>query len=140
MLLIFAHTILNRYSDMTKTMRRLLPFLFFGGMIAAIPNLSAQSSSYKYSNVDSYVREAQSYQRQAQNYRTQADSYKREAERYQREAAGYTRRGETDRAKDYIRRADNAIDKYRDYISRAERADQNAADYFRRAANTIEAR
>lgn len=57
-----------------------------------------------------YTQEAEYYQKKADGYRKEAQYYLKKAEGYQREAAYYTKRGDVDRAKDYTRRAERAMD------------------------------
>jgi len=84
-----------------------------------------------------YTQEAEYYQKKADGYRREAQYYLRKAESYQREAAYYTRKGDADRAKDYNRRADRAMDGYKTQMRYASNADDKAADYLNRAARLL---
>lgn len=84
-----------------------------------------------------YVKEAEYYQKKADNYRREAQYYLKKAEGYEREASYYSKRGNTDRAKDYQRRASRAMDDYRTQMRYAANADDKAADYLRRASNLL---
>ena len=85
-----------------------------------------------------YTQEAEYYQKKADGYRREAQYYLKKAEGYQREAAYYTRKGDTDRAKDYNRRADRAMDDYKTQMQYAANADEKAADYLKRAARLLQ--
>lgn len=85
-----------------------------------------------------YIKEAEYYQKKADNYRREAQYYLKKAESYEREAAYYTRKGNTDRAKDYQRRASRAMDNYETQMRYAANADDKAADYLKRAARLLE--
>lgn len=84
-----------------------------------------------------YTLEAEYYQKKADGYRREAQYYLKKAEGYQREAAYYTKKGDGDRAKDYNRRADRAMDDYRTQMRYAANADDKAADYLKRAARLL---
>lgn len=84
-----------------------------------------------------YTQEAEYYQKKADGYRREAQYYLKKAEDYQREAAHYARKGDTDRAKDYNRRADLAMDDYMTQMRYAANADDKAADYLKRAARLL---
>ena len=103
--------------------------------------LSAIASTDDYSarQAQKYTREAEYYQKKADGYRREADYYLKRAEAYQREAAYYTRKGEIERAKDYTRRADRAMDNYKTQMRYAANADDKAADYLKRAARLLSA-
>ena len=49
----------------------------------------------------------------------------------------YTRKGDADRAKDYNRRTDRAMEDYKTQMRYAANADDKAADYLRKAANAL---
>ncbi len=85
-----------------------------------------------------YVKEAEYYQKKADGYRREARYYMKKAEGYEREAAYYTKKGNTDRAKDYQRRASRAMDSYKTQMRYAANADDKAADYLKRAARLLE--
>lgn len=85
-----------------------------------------------------YVKEAEYYQKKADGYRREARYYLKKAEGYEREAAYYTQKGNTDRAKDYQRRASRAMDSYKTQMRYAANADDKAADYLKRAARLLE--
>lgn len=84
-----------------------------------------------------YVKEAEYYQKKADNYRREAQNYLKKAEGYERDASYYTKRGKTDRAKDYQRKALRAMDNYRTQMRYAANADDKAADYLRKASNLL---
>lgn len=84
------------------------------------------------------TQEAEYYQKKADGYRREAQYYLKKAEGYQREAAYYTQKGDTDRAKDYNRRADRAMDDYKTQMRYAANADEKAADYLKRAARLLQ--
>lgn len=85
-----------------------------------------------------YTQEVEYYQKKADGYRREAQYYLKKAEGYQREAAYYTQKGDTDRAKDYNRRADRAMDDYKTQMRYAANADEKAADYLKRAARLLQ--
>ncbi len=85
-----------------------------------------------------YTQEAEYYQKKADGYRREAQYYLKKAEGYQREAAYYTRKRDTDRAKDYNRRADRAMYDYKTQMRYAANADEKAADYLKRAARLLQ--
>lgn len=85
-----------------------------------------------------YTQEAEYYQKKADGYRREAQYYLKKAERYQREVAYYTRKGDADRAKDYTRRANSAMDDYKTQMRCAANADDKAADYLKRAARLLQ--
>lgn len=85
-----------------------------------------------------YTQEAEYYQKKADGYHKEAQYYLKKAEGYQREAAYYTRKGDTDRAKDYNRRADRAMVDYKTQMRYAANADEKAADYLKRAARLLQ--
>lgn len=85
-----------------------------------------------------YTQEAEYYQKKADGYRREAQYYLKKAEGYQREAAYYTRKGDTDRAKDYNRRTERAMDDYKIQMRYAANADEKAADYLKRAARLLQ--
>lgn len=85
-----------------------------------------------------YTQEAEYYQKKADGYRREAQYCLKKAEGFQREAAYYTRKGDTDRAKDYNRRADRAMDDYKPQMRYAANADEKAADYLKRAARLLQ--
>lgn len=84
-----------------------------------------------------YVKEAEYYQKRADNYRREAQFYLKKAEAYERDAAYYTKRENTDRAKDYQRKASRAMDDYKTQMRYAANADDRAADYLRKASNLL---
>ncbi len=85
-----------------------------------------------------YVKEAEYYQKKADGYRREARYYLKKAEGYEREAAYYTGKGNTNRAKDYQRRASRAMDDYKTQMRYAANADDKAADYLKRAAKLLQ--
>lgn len=95
------------------------------------------TDDYNARQAQRYTQEAEYYQKKADGYRREAQYYLKKAEGYQREAAYYTRKGDTDRAKDYNRRAARAMDDYKIQIQYAANADEKAADYLKRAARLL---
>lgn len=93
---------------------------------------------YNTAQAKQYTREAEYYQKKADGYRREAQYYLKKAEGYQREAAYYTRKGDTDRAKDYTRRANSAMDDHKTQIRYAANADDKAADYLKKAARLLQ--
>lgn len=85
-----------------------------------------------------YTQEAEYYQKKADGYRREAQYYLKKAEGYQREAAYYTRKADADRAKDYNRRTERAMDDYKTQMRYAANADEKAADYLKRAARLLQ--
>lgn len=85
-----------------------------------------------------HTQEAEYYQKKADGYRREAQYYLKKAEGYQRDATYYTRKGDADRAKDYNRRADRAMDDYKTQMRYAANADEKAADYLKRAARLLQ--
>lgn len=98
---------------------------------------SAQVDDYKARQAKQYTQEAEYYQKKADSYRREADYYLKKAQGFQREAEYYTKRGDSDRAKDYMRRAERAMDDYNTQLRYARKADDQASDYLRRAANAL---
>lgn len=93
---------------------------------------------YNTAQAKQYTREAEYYQKKADGYRREAQYYLKKAEGYQREAAYYTRKCDADRAKDYTRRANSAMDDYKTQMRYAANADDKAADYLKRAARLLQ--
>lgn len=116
-------------------MRRLITIL--PTIICAFIAFSA-TDNYDTRQAKRYTQEAEYYQKKADGYRREAQYYLKKAEGYQREAAYYTRKGDTDRAKDYNRRADRAMDDYNTQMRYAANADEKAADYLKRAARLLQ--
>ncbi len=116
-------------------MKRLTVFL-----TALICTLMAfpMNDDYDTRQAKRYTQEAEYYQRKADGYRREAQYYLKKAEGYQREAAYYTRKGNTDRAKDYTRRAERAMDDHKTQMRYAANADDKAADYLKRAARLLQ--
>jgi len=85
-----------------------------------------------------YVKEAEYYQKKADGYRLEAHYYLKQADGYEREAAYYTRKGKTDRAKYYQRKASQAMDGHRTQMRYAARAEDKAADYLKRASRLLQ--
>lgn len=125
-----------------KTNRNLLHIVvaiaITGAALISAPQCHAYD--YKYSRVRTAINDGDRYVTQAKSARNDAERYQRDAERYQRDAQSYTRQKKYDTARDYQRRADNALEKARDATRRAERADSYAADAYRRAAAIVESR
>lgn len=97
----------------------------------------AKADSYATRQARSYITDAEYKMRSAENLRRDADYYKRQAESYQREASYYTRQGKGEKAKEYLRKAEKAMDTYNSKMRDAKRADLDAADYLRKAANKL---
>lgn len=103
---------------------------------AAIP-AAASADDSDTRQARSYISDAEYQMRRAESYRRDAEYYRRQAESHQRDAAYYTRRGDSSRAKDYLRRAEQAMDTYNSKIRSARNADSNASDYLRRASEKL---
>lgn len=116
-------------------MRRFI--IIFITLISALMAFSA-TDDYDTRQAKRYTQEAEYYQKKADGYRREAQYYLKKAEGYQREAAYYTRKGDADRAKDYTRSADRAMDNYRTQMRYAANADDKAADYLKRAARLLQ--
>ena len=116
-------------------MRRLITILTT--LICAFMVFSA-TDNYDTRQAKRYTQEAEYYQKKADGYRREAQYYLKKAEGYQREAAYYTRKGDTDRAKDYNRRTERAMDDYKTQMRCAANADDKAADYLKRAARLLQ--
>lgn len=99
--------------------------------------MKAYADDYYARQAKQYTKEAEYYQKKADGYRREAQYYLKKAECYQREAAYYTRKGDVDRATDYNRRSDRAMDDYKTQMRYAANADDKAADYLRKAANAL---
>lgn len=84
-----------------------------------------------------YVKEAEYYQKKADNYHREAQYYLNKAEGYERDAAYHTKKGNTDRAKDFQRKASRAMEDYRTQMRYAANADDKAADYLHKASNIL---
>lgn len=116
-------------------MRRLITILTT--LICAFMAFSA-TDNYDSRQATRYTQEAEYYQKKADGYRREAQYYLKKAESYQREVAYYTRKGDADRAKDYTRRANSAMDDYKTQMRYAANADEKAADYLKRAARLLQ--
>lgn len=123
---------------------RVAPAGTFGGRLSLIIALlfsfvclGAYADDYYARQAKRYTQEAEYYQKKADGYRREAQYYLKKAEGYQREAAYYTRKGDASRARDYTRRADNALDNYNRQMRYAANADEKAADYLRRASDAL---
>lgn len=106
-------------------------------LLFSLIGMSAYADDYNARQARRYTQEAEYYQKKADGYRREAQYYLKKAEGYQREAAYYTRRGDSDRAKDYNRKADRAMDDYKTQMRYAADADDRAADYLKRAADML---
>lgn len=106
-------------------------------LLCAIMAYSA-TDDYNSQQAKRYTQEAEYYQKKADGYRREAQYCLKKAEGYQREAAYHTRKGDTDRAKDYNRRADRPMDDYKTQMRYAANADEKAADYLKRAARFLQ--
>lgn len=106
-------------------------------LIMSLVCMSAYADDYNARQAKRYTQEAEYYQKKADGYRREAQYYLKKAEGYQREAAYYTRKGDTNRAKDYNRRADRAMDDYKTQMRYAKNADETAVDYLRKASNAL---
>lgn len=112
-------------------------FAIIFSLLVSLVCMTAYADDYSARQAKQYTQEAEYYQKKADSYRREAQYYLKKAEGYQREAAYYTRKGDADRAKDYNRRADRAMDDYKTQMSYAANADDKAADYLRKAANAL---
>jgi hypothetical protein len=99
--------------------------------------LLASNDDYNSRQAKRYTQDAGYYQRKAEGYRREAAYYLRQAEGYQRDASYYTKKGDAERAKNYNRKANDAMDKYQTQIRYANKADDTAADYLRKAARLL---
>lgn len=106
-------------------------------LLMSLVCMIAFADDYSARQAKQYTQEAEYYQKKADGYRREAQYYLKKAEGYQREAAYYTRKGDADRARDYNRRADRAMDDYKTQMRYAANADDKAADYLRKAANAL---
>lgn len=93
---------------------------------------------YNSAQARQYTQDAEYYHKKADGYRREAQYYLKKAEGYQRESAYYTRKGDADRAKDYNRRTDRAMDDYKTQMRYASDADDKAADYLKKAARLLQ--
>ncbi len=125
-----------------KAILRLLALTILAGsaLTFTAPAACAYDDSRRYTQVASYISQAERYISSAKSYRNSAASYQRDADRYLRDAESYNRRNDFDGARRYQQRAEQAMERARDYTRRAERADADAAVYLRRAANLVESR
>lgn len=115
---------------MTRLITLILSFFVIVMAYSATDDYNARQAKH-------YTQEAEYYQKKADGYRREAQYYLKKAEGYQREAAYYTRKGDADRAKDYNRKADRAMDDYKTQMRYAANADDKAADYLKRAARLL---
>lgn len=111
--------------------------LIIFSLLLSLVCTTTYADDYNARQAKKYTQEAEYYQKKADGYRREAQYYLKKAEGYQREAAYYTRKGDTDRAKDYNRRADRAMDDYKTQMRYAKNADETAADYLRKASNAL---
>lgn len=107
-------------------------------LLCTLSIFGAPPDEYDIRQAERYTREAEYYQKKAENYRREAQYYVKEAERYQREVAYYTRHNKPDRARDYTRKVEDAMDRYRTQMRYAANADERAADYLKRAARLLD--
>ena len=77
--------------------------------VAAVP-LHAQDD-YDLRRARSYLREAEYYEKRAASYLREAEYYEKRAASARREAAYWLRRGDDDRAKTYMERFEDAIER-----------------------------
>lgn len=94
--------------------------------------------NYNTTQAKQYMKEAEYYKKRADGCRREAQYYLKKAEGYQHEAAYYTRKGNPNRAKDYTRRANNAMDNYKTQMRYASNADDKAADYLNKAGKLLQ--
>lgn len=106
-------------------------------LLLSLVCMSAYADDYNARQAKRYTQEAEYYQKKADGYRREAQYYLKKAEGYQREAAYYNRKGDADRAKDYTRRLDRAMDDYKTQMRYAANADDKAADYLQKASNAL---
>lgn len=116
-------------------MRRFI--LLFVMVLSSFMLISAVDD-YNTAQARQYTQEAEYYQKKADSYRREAQYYLKKAEGYQREAAYYTRKGDADRAKNYTRRPNSAMDDYKTQMRYASNADDKAADYLKKAAGILQ--
>ena len=125
---------------MGKPSKFFLKFFSFSILLACSTCFSTfdlHADDYATRQARSYISDAEYKMRQAENYRRDAEYYKRQAQSYQKDADYYTRKGDSSRAKDYLRKAENAMDNYTSKMRSAKNADIDAADYLRKAANKL---
>ena len=84
-----------------------------------------------------YQQQAEYYRRQAESYQNDAEYYLRQAKSAERDAEYYQRNKKYDRARDYYRRAADAMDSYKSKLSYARDYADKAKDYYRRAADAL---
>lgn len=116
--------------DYEKFMKKLLVFLIL--TLCALPLAAGPVE-----NARSHAREAEYYLKKAEGYHREAESYRKKAEGYQRDAEYYTRQGNADKARDYLRKAERAMDDFKTQQRYEHNAEDKAADYFRRAAQAL---
>lgn len=122
---------------MSGTIRNLLAvFTLLAAYSIAQPS-AAVADTYDIRQARSNISDAEYQMRRAESAYRDADYYKRQAESHQRDASYYTRQGNASKAKEYLRKADDAMDRYNSKIKDAERAERNAADYLRRASDRL---
>lgn len=117
--------------------KTILLFVILTALISPAYATATSDDDYNARQAKRYTKEAEYYQRKADSYRREAEYFLKKAESYQREAAYYTRKGDADRAKDYTRRTERAMDDYKTQMRHAADADEKAADYLRRAAKIL---
>lgn len=84
-------------------------------------------NDYNSARARQYVKEVEYYKKKADGYRREAYYFLKKGEAYHHESAYYTRKGDADRAKNYTRRANNAMDDYKAQMNYAANADDKAA-------------
>lgn len=98
---------------------------------------STYDYEYKHRRADNYIREAEYYKNKAEGHYREMESYNKKAKSYQQEAEYYTNRGDSDRAKRYLRYAEDAIEDGEREERYGKQADSQAAYYLRQAANAL---
>lgn len=103
----------------------------------ALGSVPVSADDYETRQARSYISDAEYQMKRAETYRRDAQYYKNRAESEQRDANYYTRQGNASKAKECLRRAENAMDTYNDKMRYAKEADRNAADYLIKASNYL---
>lgn len=98
---------------------------------------STYDYEYKHQKADGFMREAEYYKNKAEGHYREMESYNKKAKSYQQEAEYYTNRGDSERAKTYIRYAEDALEDSEREERYGKEADSQAAYYLRQAANAL---
>lgn len=107
------------------------------GLTFACAPISINADSYYERQAKEYTRKAEYYQRQADGYKRDADYYQRQAKSHIRDVEYYTEKGDPDRAKTYLRKAESALTSYSSKLRQYESAHKSASDYSKRASEAL---